>query len=155
TWKDAYYYQFRADLLTVAGELTHARIEYEVDSRTLHSETFIFRLAAGEKLTVVVPDPSRVIALGDPKDVSAGVKINVYAGDMLLDSFDLASFQAYNEQLRRTESAELRYIFDSSLRDLEDSPASPALREKLSSQTEPGLKVADDCAMSCEQEYYS
>ncbi len=95
-------YQFRGDQLAQIDGVVEGRIEYEVNGKTVHTELVSFRIESGGKATFLVPDPAHLAALGRTP-ATAKVWLHVYAGDVLLDSFDPAGFRAYNERLWRSD----------------------------------------------------
>ncbi len=110
SWDRLTIYQFQGQRLPAPGVITDARIEFSVAGQRVYSRRFRFRLEIDQNLTVPVADPARAAALGAPGSSARDVRIDVYVGDVLLDSFDLASFRAYDANLKRTDRAELQPI---------------------------------------------
>jgi hypothetical protein len=149
-------YQFLGDRAPEAGAVTEARIEYEVDGRTIYTEHFSFRIEAGSSATFPVPDPADLAGFAASSEAQAKVEIHVYVGDTLIDSFDAAGFRAYNERLRQTDPAAVAPF--SRTRNGEPRQArvgqAPARPPSAASTPELAPKsLLDPCVQACRQEY--
>jgi hypothetical protein len=158
SWAALSVYQFQGQRMPAPGELTDARIEYAVGEQTVFVQRVRFRLSLDQNLTLPIPDPSHVAALGKPGASDGDVRINVYVGDLLLDSFDLAAYRAYNQRLKQTDPTELEPVYHEWAR----AAAKPALAVGTPSERTPlaadGRQLLtkgllDPCFTSCRQDY--
>jgi len=120
-------YRFLGDRLPEPGGVTEARIEYEVNGRTIYTERFSLLVEAGGSATFPVPDPEALAAIAG---ADGKILLHVYAGDTLLDSFDAAGFRAYNARLQEVPS--------------------PGATESTGVLAP---KALDPCVQACNQEY--
>lgn len=150
-------YQFVGERLPAPGTTTEARIEYELDGRTVLTKRFAFQIDAVGKATFLVPDPARVARIEAVSHASADVTILVYAGDTLLDSFDLDGFRAYNAKLRANDREALEPLFSEWSRAEREAPA-PRERREPTARTDAvesiSAAVLDPCVTACRQEYF-
>lgn len=113
------FYRFDPDRLLDLGlndTTVEARIVYDLDGQTLWSGRFLLRTEPGDSAIFPLPDPAKLRrAAGGAGDLA----IYVYAGDILLESFDPAGFRAYNRTLIQSHGPEIEQRLGSS----SDEPA--------------------------------
>lgn len=138
---DTAFYRFDPDRLQEVGlndATVEARIVYDLDGRTLWSERFLLRNEPGDAAIFPLPNPAKVRrAAGGAGDLA----IHVYVGDLLLDSFDPASFRAYVRTLIQSHGPEIE-------RRLGSSPDEPAGSGANAATTKIG-----SCEFTCHKQY--
>lgn len=150
------FYQFQAERLLelpLHEDVVQARIVYESDGRTLLTQRLLLRVEPGEAATFPVPDPA---ALQRSANTLGTLAIRVYVGDILIDSFDTASFEAYNQRLLQRQGAELARLLDSWPSQREETPTTQRTerRTTLDSLVSPNLSAKySTCAFQCQKDY--
>ena len=155
------FYQFQEEQLRdvlLGNEIAEARIVYEMDGRTIQTERFAFQLEPFGKVTFPVSDPADFAALAQSANGPGNLLIHVYVGDTEVETFDLASFEAYNQLLRSRQGAELEALLSAWSKERAES-AGKELAEKAPTldpqPLRPSLetKGISQCERNCLNEY--
>lgn len=151
SWSDVSFYQLRGEQLAVDDAPSTVVFEYVVSGRIVLAKTALARLADGERAILVIPSLRRVAGLTGR---AAAARLDVRVDGLLVDSFDLSSFETYNQHLRRLDRAAAVEAFESwRLVDDEIGLGESAARTASAAMESGWLAKGLDCEMDCEMTY--
>lgn len=135
-------YSFDGHRLPSEDGIVHARIVYTVDDRIVHSESVAFPRANAAEAKFPLLD---LVVLGAAHGAPDRVRVDVYVGDLRIDSFDEAGLEDYGRRLRARELGRSR------------SAAGKDLATPRGSQGDLATITAaiSACETSCRQTYFS
>jgi len=153
------FYQFRGDYLGAPGTVHEARIEYQVEGRTVLTKWFTFSVEEGGAATFPVPDAASVASLASNPAAASSLEIHVYVGEILVDSLDASRFEEYNARLEQTDPAAVARLLRGHLREVEEVAAAglavapPRAIPQETAGPQLTSKVLDPCIRGCLQDY--
>lgn len=98
------FYAFQGEHFGVLTEVVHARFEYRIEKRIIHTERFVIRIAETDTVLVAIPHPNSVVPQGGDRST---IEFVVFVEDLLVNAFDLESLASYDAGLRNRFADEL------------------------------------------------